>query len=97
MSEKQLSFEGAMMIVNGNRWIQLKDIEKLSDFMIKQQATITALQDEIVQLKRQNKALKDSSLTDAYFDYLENSRTFTLKEAEEPIRVTKYEELFDDE
>lgn len=41
------------------------------------------LQEENEQLKRQNKALKDNSLTDAYFNYLENSRTVTLKVAEE--------------
>ena len=56
-----------------------------------QQSTIQSLKEENEQLKRQNKALKDSSLTDAYFDYLENSRTVTLKvvEESEPFKFNK--------
>lgn len=58
--------------------------EKVEKKLNEQQATIEQLQEENQQLKRQNKALKDSSLTDAYFDYLESSATLTLKVAEEP-------------
>ena len=47
------------------------------------QTIIADLKEENEQLKRQNKALKDNSLTDGYFNYLENSRTVTLKVAEE--------------
>ena len=81
-----------------------KSFDEIVGLLNRQQTSIETmlgnmekLEKENEQLKRQNKALKDNSLTDAYFDYLENSRTVTLKEAEEPIRVTKYEELFDDE
>lgn len=52
MSEKQLSFEGAMMIVNGNKWIKLKDIEKLSDFIQEQQAKIEKLEKQLDQIPK---------------------------------------------
>ena len=57
LSEKQLSFEGAMMIVNGNKWINLKDIEKLSDFIQEQQSTITKLKEENEKLHQKNTKL----------------------------------------
>lgn len=40
VNNQQLTFEGAMMIVQGNRWIQLKDIERLTEFIQEQQSTI---------------------------------------------------------
>lgn len=50
---------------------QIKGRLNLQDDIIKdQQATISRLEEENKQLKRQNKALKDNSLTDAYFNYL---------------------------
>ena len=52
MSEKQLSFEGAMMIVNGNKWIKLKDIEKLSDFIQEQQSKIEKLEKQLEQIPK---------------------------------------------
>lgn len=44
MSEKQLSFDCAMKIVNKQKWIQIKDIERLEKFIQNQQATITHLE-----------------------------------------------------
>lgn len=58
MSEKQLSFEGAMMIVNGNKWIKLKDIEKLSDFIQEQQAIIEAKDSLLSILSKENEKLR---------------------------------------
>ena len=52
MSEKQLSFEGAMKIVNGNKWIKLKDIEKLSDFIQEQQSKIEKLEKQLEQIPK---------------------------------------------
>ena len=52
MSEKQLSFEGAMMIVHGNKWIKLKDIEKLSDFIQEQQSKIEKLEKQLEQIPK---------------------------------------------
>lgn len=52
MSEKQLSFEGAMRIVNGNKWIKLKDIEKLSDFIQEQQSKIEKLEKQLEQIPK---------------------------------------------
>lgn len=49
VNNQQLTFEGAMMIVQGNRWIQLKDIERLTEFIQEQQATINLLLDLLYQ------------------------------------------------
>lgn len=46
MSEKQLSFDGAMKIVGEQKWIQIKDIERLEKFIQNQQATIERLEKE---------------------------------------------------
>ena len=43
MTEKQLSFDCAMKIVNKQKWIQIKDIERLEKFIQNQQATIENL------------------------------------------------------
>ena len=53
MNEKQLTFEGVMRIVQGNKWIQLKDIERLEKFIQNQQATIQSLKEENEQLRKQ--------------------------------------------
>lgn len=52
MNEKQLTFEGVMRIVQGNKWIQLKGVERLEKFIQNQQATIQSLKEENEQLKR---------------------------------------------
>lgn len=49
VNNQQLTFEGAMMIVQENRWIQLKDIERLTEFIQEQQATINLLLDLLYQ------------------------------------------------
>lgn len=49
VNNQQLTFEGAMMIVQGNKWIQLKDIERLTEFIQEQQATIDLLLDLLYQ------------------------------------------------
>lgn len=53
MNEKQLTFEGVMRIVQGNKWIQLKDIERLEKFIQNQQATIQSLKEENEQLRKE--------------------------------------------
>ena len=55
LSEKQLSFDCAMKIVNKQKWIQIKDIERLEKFIQNQQATISALKEENEQLKKELK------------------------------------------
>ena len=55
MNEKQLTFEGVMRIVQGNKWILLKDIERLEKFIQNQQATIQSLKEENEQLKKSEK------------------------------------------
>ena len=55
VNNQQLTFEGAMMIVQGNKWIQLKDIERLTEFIQEQQATISALKEENIELKKLKK------------------------------------------
>ena len=42
-----------MRIVQGNKWIQLKDIERLEKFIQNQQATIQSLKEENEQLRKQ--------------------------------------------
>ena len=64
MSEKQLTFEGVMRIVQGNKWIQLKDIERLEKFIQNQQATIQSLKEDNEQLKKEYKIAIDEMLTD---------------------------------
>ena len=59
MSEKQLSFDCAMKIVNKQKWIQIKDIERLEKFIQNQQATISALKEENEELQKENKDLND--------------------------------------
>ena len=57
LSEKQLSFDCAMKIVNKQKWIQIKDIERLEKFIQNQQATISALKEENEQLRKELKEL----------------------------------------
>ena len=64
MNEKQLTFEGVMRIVQGNKWIQLKDIERLEKFIQNQQATIQSLKEENDQLKKEYKIAIDEMVTD---------------------------------
>ena len=52
LSEKQLSFDCAMKIANKQKWIQIKDIERLEKFIQNQQATISALKEENEQLRK---------------------------------------------
>lgn len=49
VNNQQLTFEGAMMIVQGNKWIQIEDIERLTEFIQEQQATINLLLDLLYQ------------------------------------------------
>ena len=42
-----------MRIVQGNKWIQLKDIERLEKFIQNQQATIQSLKEENEQLRKE--------------------------------------------
>ena len=51
VNNQQLTFEGAMMIVQGDKWIQLKDIERLTEFIQEQQSTIEAKDKEIEESK----------------------------------------------
>lgn len=53
MSEKQLSFDGAMKIVGEEKWILIKDIKRLEKFIQNQQAIISALKKENGQLKKE--------------------------------------------
>ena len=81
LSEKQLSFEGAMKIVNGNKWIMIKDIEKLSDFIQEQQSTIGKLQKEnnayaekfakIVNLISEDGVIDDKQIEQMYLNKLD--------------------------
>ena len=64
MNEKQLTFEGVMRIVQGNKWIQLKDIERLEKFIQNQQATIQSLKEDNEQLKKEYKIAIDEMVTD---------------------------------
>lgn len=66
LSEKQLSFDCAMKIVNKQKWIQIKDIERLGKFVQNQQSTICKLQDlcgksdyENAKLRLKNKELQE--------------------------------------
>ena len=73
MSEKQLSFEGAMMIVNGNKWIKLKDIEKLSDFIQEQQTTIKSKDKQLERLYNYfQDYLKDEMSGNAFSEMWDN-------------------------
>ena len=53
-----------MRIVQGNKWIQLKDIERLEKFIQNQQATIQSLKEDNEQLKKEYKIAIDEMLTD---------------------------------
>ena len=64
LNEKQLTFEGVMRIVQGNKWILLKDIERLEKFIQNQQATIQSLKEENEQLKKEYKIAIDEMVTD---------------------------------
>lgn len=64
LNEKQLTFEGVMRIVQGNKWIQLKDIERLEKFIQNQQATIQSLKEDNEQLKKEYKIAIDEMVTD---------------------------------
>ena len=64
LNEKQLTFEGVMKIVQGNKWIQLKDIERLEKFIQNQQATIQSLKEDNEQLKKEYKIAIDEMVTD---------------------------------
>ena len=59
MSEKQLSFDGAMKIVGEQKWIQIKDIERLEKFIQNQQDTINKLQKELASVCEQKSLLCD--------------------------------------
>lgn len=66
LSEKQLSFDCAMKIVNKQKWIQIKDIERLEKFIQNQQATIEEQNKEIeessafiIEQRKENKTLKE--------------------------------------
>ena len=61
LNEKQLTFEGVMRIVQGNKWIQLKDIERLEKFIQNQQATIQSLKEENEQLRKENEEYEKES------------------------------------
>lgn len=68
MSEKQLSFDCAMKIVNKQKWIQIKDIERLEKFIQNQQATISALKEENEQLREElNNLKKDETMLYHYY------------------------------
>ena len=64
LNEKQLTFEGVMKIVQGNKWIQLKDIERLEKFIQNQQATIQSLKEDNEQLKKECKIAVEEMVTD---------------------------------
>ena len=64
LNEKQLTFEGVMRIVQGNKWILLKDIERLEKFIQNQQATIQSLKEDNEQLKKEYKIAIDEMVTD---------------------------------
>ena len=53
-----------MRIVQGNKWIQLKDIERLEKFIQNQQATIQSLKEENEQLKKEYKIAINEMVTD---------------------------------
>ena len=53
-----------MRIVQGNKWIQLKDIERLEKFIQNQQATIQSLKEDNEQLKKEYKIAIDEMVTD---------------------------------
>ena len=53
-----------MRIVQGNKWIQLKDIERLEKFIQNQQATIQSLKEDNEQLKEEYKIAVDEMVTD---------------------------------
>ena len=59
VNNQQLTFEGAMKIVQGNKWIQLKDIERLTEFIQEQQATIEAKNEYQRTLEAKIRRLKD--------------------------------------
>ena len=81
LNEKQLTFEGVMRIVQGNKWIQLKDIERLEKFIQNQQATIQSLKEENEQLKKEYKIAIDEMVTD--YKKLEKENEQLRKENEE--------------
>lgn len=80
LNEKQLKFEGVMRIVQGNKWIQLKDIERLEKFIQNQQATIQSLKEENEQLKKECKIAIDEMVTD--YKKLEGENEQLQKELE---------------
>ena len=89
MNEKQLTFEGVMRIVQGNKWIQLKDIERLEKFIQNQQATIQSLKEENEQLKKEYKIAIDEMVTDYKKLEKENEQLKKdVKELEEEKRMT---------
>ena len=59
LNEKQLTFEGVMKIVQGNKWIQLKDIERLEKFIQNQQATIQSLKEDNERLQKDVENLQE--------------------------------------
>ena len=81
LNEKQLTFEGVMRIVQGNKWIQLKDIERLEKFIQNQQATIQSLKEDNEQLKKEYKIAIDEMVTD--YKKLEKENEQLRKENEE--------------
>lgn len=73
-----------------------RDSTKIVDCLNEQQATITKLQKELKDCEKFRYSVF-KRMNDIELSPIIEPRTVTLKEAEEPIRVTKYEELFDDE
>ena len=70
-----------MRIVQGNKWIQLKDIERLEKFIQNQQATIQSLKEDNEQLKKEYKIAIDEMVTD--YKKLEKENEQLRKENEE--------------
>ena len=93
MNEKQLTFEGVMRIVQGNKWILLKDIERLEKFIQNQQATIQSLKEDNEQLKKECKIAIDEMVTD--YKKLEKENEQLKKECKIAIdeMVTDYKKL----
>ena len=53
IEQQQLSFDCAMKIVNKQKWIQIKDIERLEKFIQNQQAIIEQQEQSITILKQE--------------------------------------------
>lgn len=94
MSEKRFTYDKPLVAfskggihdnVTGETYEFTRDT--VLDLLNKQQATIEQLQKKLSECQGHKLELTPIPI----------SRSITLKEAEDSIRVTKYEELFDDE